>query len=445
MPHQVSPSLKAGSETLSYLYGLQRRGMKFGLRNMRSLLNRVGHPERAFPSVHIAGTNGKGSTAAFLSSMFMEAGCRTGLYTSPHLIRFTERIRINGREIPGERLGRYVRMLRPAIEEVRATFFEATTCVAFLYFADEEVDIAVIETGLGGRLDATNVLLPLAGVITNIDLDHREYLGNTIASIAREKGGIIKRRVPMVTAARDRTALRTLRAIAKRKGARFIEARKRVRMERASSGASWMFQTRCLGRFASRLGLAGAFQQENAALAVAVADTLRENTAFVKDFRSFGKQAVRRGLSEVARNSGLEGRLERLGKRGEYIIDVAHNPAGIRALVSALRRERGVPRAAVFGVMKDKDHLSMLRSLVPFVRKLIPVAPRMERALAVSRLRMEAKRCGFEVGPGGSIRQGLREARRLMQRARPEEGDYILVVGSHYVVGEFLAHLRSAG
>ena len=139
MPHQVSPSLKAGSETLSYLYGLQRRGMKFGLRNMRSLLNRVGHPERAFPSVHIAGTNGKGSTAAFLSSMFMEAGCRTGLYTSPHLIRFTERIRINGREIPGERLGRYVRMLRPAIEEVRATFFEATTCVAFLYFADEEV------------------------------------------------------------------------------------------------------------------------------------------------------------------------------------------------------------------------------------------------------------------------------------------------------------------
>lgn len=164
---------------LRYLYGLQYRGMKFGLRNIRALLASAGHPERAFPSIHVAGTNGKGSTSAFLASVLREAGCRTGLYTSPHLIRFTERITVNGREIAQNRLAYYVAVLRPAIEKAGATFFEATTCVAFLYFADEGVDIAVVEAGLGGRLDATNVLRPLVSVITNVSFDHREFLGNT--------------------------------------------------------------------------------------------------------------------------------------------------------------------------------------------------------------------------------------------------------------------------
>ena len=171
-------------QTLQYLYRLQWRGMKFGLRNTRRLLQYAGHPERRFASVHLAGTNGKGSTSAFLASIAVEGGLKTGLYTSPHLLRFTERIRVNGAELSEERLVYYVKDLRRVIESVHATFFEATTCIAFRFFADENVDLAVVETGLGGRFDATNVLFPLASVITSIGLDHTQYLGSTPEQIA---------------------------------------------------------------------------------------------------------------------------------------------------------------------------------------------------------------------------------------------------------------------
>src|SRR5512135_1725144 len=205
------------SASLRYLYGLQGRGMKFGLRNIRNLLTFAGDPEAKFPSIHVAGTNGKGSTAAFLASAFMEAGYSTGLYTSPHLVRFTERITINGRQISEGRLAKYVGALRSAIEKTGATFFEATTCVAFQYFADEEVDIAIIEVGLGGRLDATNTLAPLACVITSIGFDHMEYLGPTIPSIAAEKGGIVKSRTPVVIGPIARSAERTISEIARKR------------------------------------------------------------------------------------------------------------------------------------------------------------------------------------------------------------------------------------
>ncbi len=221
--------------TLSFLYSLQYRGMKLGLRNVRTLVRAAGNPERGFSSIHIAGTNGKGSTSSFIASCFMSAGYRTGLYTSPHLERFNERIRIDGRQIPDAEIVRITKMLRPAIQKTKATFFEATTAIAFCWFAEQGVDVAVIETGLGGRLDATNVVRPMISVITNVALDHQEYLGNTLRKIAREKGGIIKPRTPVVTASEDRNVLRVLKAIARRRKATFYQARRVIRLDQKSA------------------------------------------------------------------------------------------------------------------------------------------------------------------------------------------------------------------
>ncbi len=410
--------------------------MKFGLRNMRSMLRSAGNPERCFPSIHIAGTNGKGSTAAFIASMLMEAGYSVGLYTSPHLVRFTERIRINGREIPDGKLRSYVRRLKPSIESVRATFFEATTAVAFLWFADEEVDIAVVETGLGGRLDATNVLVPIVSVITNIGLDHTDLLGATITSIAREKGGIIKKGVPLVTATDERRALETLRRIARRRGAPFTHSRSVVEVRRKKGLLS--FRSPALGLLRVRPGLAGEYQERNARLAVAVADRLLGMREFRGKFNAFGPRAVRQGLVSVVRNSGLHGRLERCGRHGEYLLDVAHNPAGIRALVSALKGRGDTPAAAVFGVMRDKDYAGMLAELSGIVQRIIPVAPAMKRALPVSRLKRAAARLGFDVLRGGTVRDGLHEARKmvLVGTSGTMRRGFVLVTGSHYVVGE---------
>ncbi|HLF14725.1 MAG TPA: Mur ligase family protein, partial [Bacteroidota bacterium] len=184
--------------SLRFLHGLQGSGIKAGLGNIRVLLLYLGRPERSFPSIHVAGTNGKGSTSAMIAAALTAAGFRTGLYTSPHLIDFTERIRIDGKKIPLRRVSAYTRRLRRTIRAAKATFFEATTAIAFQYFADEGVDVAVIETGLGGRWDSTNVVTPLVSVITSIGMEHREYLGNTLRKIAFEKAGIIKRGVPCV-------------------------------------------------------------------------------------------------------------------------------------------------------------------------------------------------------------------------------------------------------
>jgi dihydrofolate synthase/folylpolyglutamate synthase len=422
-------------DTLEYLYGLEYRGMKFGLRNIRALLASAGHPENAFPSIHVAGTNGKGSTSAFLASIFREAGCRTGLYTSPHLIRFTERIRVNGKEIPDERLAYYVAALRPAIEKTGATFFEATTCVAFLYFVDEGVDIAVVETGLGGRLDATNVLRPLVSVITNVSFDHREFLGNTLRAIAREKAGIIKQGVPVVTASIDPVVLSVLRQAASRRGTRLSLSYELVRTSKRKSDGRVSFRSRGLSIAPVRPGLAGEFQRHNAALAVAALVVLLRNRSARKELPGLNARTIRRGIARVRMNTGLQGRLQKIRSGGGVLIDVAHNHEGIRTLIRELGTLKPPPRVAVFGVMKDKEYGAMLGELSAFVGTLVAVRPATRRALPIGVLMREARKNGMKVVRGGSVASGLRRARGIAGN-RP-----ILVTGSHYVAGEALATL----
>ena len=424
-------------DTLRYLYALEYRGMKFGLRNIRMLVREAGHPERAFPSIHVAGTNGKGSTSAFLASAFTEAGYRTGLYTSPHLVRFTERIRIDGEEIEDRRLVDYVRRLRPLIERTRATFFEATTCVAFLYFADEKVDVAVIETGLGGRLDATNVLRPLVSIITNVSLEHTELLGKTVRAIAREKGGIIKPSVPAVTGETDPEVLAALRRRAASCGVRLRESSKKVSVIRYTRGRSVSLLSPRFspGRF--NPGLAGDHQVRNASLALCALDTLLGTSGGSRRFGALTSAVIRRAFERVVRNTGLRGRLETLGgRRRPMLLDVAHNPAGMRTLVRELQKRSEKNVVAVLGVMKDKDYPAMLAELATVAGAIVAVAPRQERALPAAKLFRGGRELGFRMVRGGSVASGIRKAVRLAKSG------VMLITGSHYVVGEALRALH---
>ncbi len=426
-------SVNSYSATLKYLYGLQSRGMKFGLRNMRHLLDSAGNPETRFASIHIAGTNGKGSTSAFLASIAMEAGYATALYTSPHLVRFTERIRINGREIPERRLVDYAKTLRQAIEEVHATFFEATTCIAFQYFADEGVDVAIVEAGLGGRLDSTNVLTPLASVITNVGLDHTDILGKTIRSIAKEKGGIIKPMTPLVTGSEDPKALKVFQRIAKINDSPFQKASNVVK-QRVDSGSNRVsFQSRSFSIPSINLGLAGPHQFLNARLALATIQVLKNDPALRSNISRVNTASVRRGLINVVRNTGLHGRLETFGRKPRYIMDVAHNPPGIRSLVNALRALGHKNLIVVFGVMKDKDYPAIVSQLKRIATAIVAVSPRVKRSLSARMLYRYIRSKGIQARLGGTVREGLKLAGKDVRHSEP-----IIVTGSHYVVGEAL-------
>lgn len=423
-------------KTLQYLYGLQLFGIKAGLNNISELSRALGHPEKRFPCVHIAGTNGKGSTASMMAAMLTASGYRTGLYTSPHLVRFNERIRINGRPIPDEDLVRYTHALKPQLQRLKATFFEATTAIAFQYFADRKVDIAVIETGLGGRWDATNIVTPLLSIITNIGLDHTEYLGSTHSKIAYEKGGIIKRGIPCITAATEPSALRRLKRIARQKGSELIH------IDRASSAAievSSITGIECsycsdhTGRIRLRVSLAGEHQARNLRLAMLGVEYLKHSSGFAR----ITSDGIRRGLRDVQRYSGFRGRLDLLRRNPFIIGDVAHNPAGIKALVEALQALIVGKCIAVFGVMKDKDYGSMIESLSRISRLTIAVRPKTDRALPASAIVNEFHSGRREAIDGGEVSPGLR-----MAMAEAREREPILVVGSHYVVGEAMESLE---
>ncbi len=413
--------------------------MKFGLRNVRFLLKAVGNPQRRFTSIHVGGTNGKGSTAAFLASISMEAGYTTGLYTSPHLIRFTERIRINGHEIHESRLVEYAKLLKPHIEKTGATFFEATTCIAFMFFADERAELAVIEVGLGGRLDATNVLRPIVSVITNVSREHTEILGTTLPAIAREKGGIMKRGIPCITGSNDPVVLRTLRSIAKTKGTHLYTADTRVILQRQDrSGRSLVsLSGRKLRVRSATLGLDGEFQVQNARTAVAALDVCLSGRMNGKKIGRISGRSVTDGLRYVDSNTGIRGRLETFGVNRRFIIDVAHNPEAVLTLVEALQRNHLDNLIVVFGVMADKEYQLMVQSLAPVTATMITVQPRVNRALPLSRLIPVVKLAGIGVIRGRTVESGVRKALRLAAR-----GQKILITGSHYVAGEAMEYLE---
>ena len=364
-------------DALAYLFSLEPFGIKFGLEGIAILLSRLGHPERTFRSVHIAGTNGKGSVTAMVDTALRRAGHRSARYTSPHLIDLAERFVVDGRPVDAAALRGAAGDVRAAIEALRAegalsappTFFEATTALAFELFRRANVDVAVVEVGLGGRLDSTNVIRPVATAITSIDFDHQKYLGSTLSDIAAEKAGIIKPGVPVVVGDVGPEAWATIERVADARGAELIRARDGVTATPvsstpdAASNNAFALRTPVRDYGVVSLALRGAHQAANAVVAVRLLETLDARGVAV----SAG--AILDGLAHVSWPGRLDCRMLSGGR--ELILDAAHNPAGAAALASYLTSLGGAPPTLVFGAMKDKDVRGMLRVLLPAVGRLI--------------------------------------------------------------------------
>lgn len=387
---------------LERLFRLAPRGAELGLPRMSRACARFGHPERAFEAVHIAGTNGKGSVSAMLATMLHASGKRVGLYTSPHLCRFAERIRIGNQPIEDE-------TLYPILEEVldgapELTFFEAATLTAFLAFAKSDVEIAVIEVGLGGRLDATNVLpSPLATAITRIAKDHRAQLGDSLEGIAREKAGILKPSVPVVLGPLEAEARDAILEVAQTVRAPVVFADTKARSP-LLDGA---------------LGLSGAHQRDNAAIALSLARIL-----------GVGDEAIAEGLRDVR----WPGRLEKIAaEAGTFLLDCAHNPDGASSLAAALRAESLPPSrvALLFGAMADKDWAGMLDLLAPLGEHRIYVSPGGREPVSPKAL---AARFGGSIAE--SVEAGIAEARSAVGK-----DGLVVVAGSIFLVGEARALL----
>jgi dihydrofolate synthase/folylpolyglutamate synthase len=424
--------MSAYADTLAWLYGLEAaRGMDFKLERVALALAALGDPQRRYPCLHIAGTNGKGSVAAMLHAMLQAAGRRVGLYTSPHLVRFTERIRICDAEISETEVVELTREIRTAatVRGIELTFFEFVTVIAFLAFARHAVDCAVIEVGLGGRLDATNVIDPDVAVITTIGLDHEQYLGDTIEAIAAEKGGIIKPGRPVVIGRVPAEAGAVLHRIAAERSAPMIEACRAIEVHGTDrlrvAGLGWQFDH-------VTLGLRGRFQRDNAATALAVAALVRER---------FGlpASAVREGLAAVR----WPGRLEVVSAAPLVVLDGAHNAAGIATLLDELPAIAGSrPLHLLFGVMRDKRWQPMVEQLGPRVRsatvtEVLP--PRGESPEAVA--------AAFRAFCPASVMADPRDAAmQLMRQLAPDE-TLLILVGAVYdlwqvtdTTGTYAAH-----
>ncbi len=331
------PLDRAYQETIDYLFALQKHGVKLALENSVMLMKILDDPHRKFRTVHVAGTNGKGSTSACIASMLQAAGYRVGLYTSPHLISFTERIRVDGEPIAEADVVALAQTVRGAYRGLKdpggsggmnPTFFEVTTAIAFRYFADRGVDIAVIEVGMGGRLDSTNVISPLVSIITNIDVEHTEFLGTTLEQIAGEKAGIIKPAVPLVTGAQQPEVYQLFEREAAAKGAPVYRLQRDFWPENCVPGISQVFDYRGLtSAYAGlRLNLTGRHQVDNACLALASIECLRDAGITVDD------AFLRSGLAQAR----WEGRMERVAQRPDIYLDGAHNPASARALAGTI-------------------------------------------------------------------------------------------------------------
>ncbi|MGB2867118.1 MAG: folylpolyglutamate synthase/dihydrofolate synthase family protein [Bacteroidota bacterium] len=407
--------------------------MKFGLTGIRRLLRSVGNPEKAFPSIHVAGTNGKGSTAAMIAAALSAAGYKTGLYTSPHLVDYSERIQINGKPIQHRSIVRIVNHLWPEIHKHNSTFFEVSTALAFKYFADSKIDLAVVETGLGGRLDATNVLKPLVTVITTIGLEHREILGDTLAKIAREKAGIIKRGVPCFTGVDSAEVLAIIQRVAARNRAAlhsFREARFKLRKSDLKGS---LVDVRIPGsEFRGlRISLAGSFQIRNAILALRTLDEVRRTQKF-----NIPDRAIRSGFAAIQTHSGLRGRLSIVKNRPLVLVDVAHNRDAMRTLCRSLKELKLRRLRVVFGVMKDKDYRSMVRSLGTIATEVFVVEATTERSRLSSDIAAALEADGTRATLSGGVPDGVRMALDGASQVP------VLVTGSHFVVGEALAFLE---
>jgi len=418
-------------QSLDYLYGLEKFGMIFNLTQVERILNAIGDPHKEIQTIHIGGTNGKGSTAAMMSSILQKEGYRVGLYTSPHLIRFTERIKVNGKEIEEEEVAALAGWMRKEIEASGIlppfTFFDFTTAMALHYFKQKLVDLAILEVGLGGRLDSTNVVDPLIAIITNIAKDHEEYLGKSILKIAQEKAGIIKKGRPLVTAATQPLALRLFSKVCQGKESPYFRVGKEFRYVRAEDGD---FDYEGLNRklWGIHLNLKGFHQVINATTALGAMEVLEDLGYRVST------HAMIDGLKEV----DWPGRLEMVSSSPRVVLDGAHNPAGALVLKESLEKEFQYQNLILLiGIMKDKDIPSMLHLLAPLAHHIIFTKPHTDRAAAPSLLKKALGQNGKKAEIAEDLREAIERGLSLTQ-----EEDLLCITGSLYTVGEARAYFH---
>lgn len=439
-------------QTLEYLYNslpmyhrIGQAAYKADIANTVALMQHLGNPERRFRSIHVAGTNGKGSVSHLLASILMQAGYKVGLYTSPHLIDFRERIRINGEMIPRDEVTRFVERHKAFMESVQLSFFEMTVGLAFDYFASQKVDIAVVEVGMGGRLDSTNVITPLISVITNIGFDHTQFLGDTLSKIAAEKAGIIKPHVPVVI---GQTQAET-RPVFERKAAEmespiyFADQHYSIHeLPHATALASpdLRFTVRGADSFVPTdmefsSPLSGSYQLHNLATLFQVLQLLPDAGL------DFSLQHVARGISRVVADTGLHGRWEQLDSHPLTICETAHNADGIEAMLQKLTSLPYKRLHLVYGCVNDKDYVKILRMLPSERTTYYYSSPSVPRGLPVSTLAQAALSCGMAGEAFPTVGQAIRAARA----AADPETDLVLITGSIFLVADAVDYYSRMG
>ena len=434
-----------------FLFDLEKFGMKMDLQNIKALMKFAGNPHERLKTIHVAGTNGKGSTCAMIASVLSSMGYKVGLYTSPHIVSFTERIKISGEPILEEEVIRLTELFEPEITRLRATFFEATTAMMFKHFENNKVDFAVIETGLGGRLDATNIVDPLISIITGISYDHTEILGDTLEKIAFEKAGIIKPNRPAVVNIKLESLKKVFRKAGNAQGADvfFVDENSSYSNVMIDIDSS-VFDANIFGPTGTQslinyprlqVGLVGEHQIQNSLTALVVLHVL-SNTARVEDTPALqiDRRAIYRGYERIEENTGHRGRLEIMSREPLIVLDVAHNSDGIHAVMESLSALDGYLRTRVgvllFGAMRDKDVKSMLDSLRERFGIVILTSLQNKRSLTLEELKNLSDNIKLNAKVFGNSIDALRAA-----LTQTNDKSFLLITGSHYLAGEVVPHV----
>ena len=424
-------SIASFEEAENYINGIPRFTSKNTMEDTKAFLHRLGDPDRQMRIIHVAGTNGKGSVSHIIASVLQQAGYRTGLYTSPHLQDFRERIRVDGEMIPKQKVVNFVNKHHDKMVELELSFFEMATAMAFDYFAQSDVEVAVIETGLGGRLDATNVIVPIVSVITNIGMDHSDLLGDTLQKIAAEKAGIVKKSIPVIVGEGDDRYNEVFeRAGAAAKSKVIYAEREFLCEEQTPTSEGQHFRLRRMRdgkEFDVDLDLAGLYQNRNIVTASTAIDFLHEETPLTISHRAFVA-----GVREAAAATSLRGRWQTIAESPLTICDTGHNAHGIARVAEQLRTTPHKQLYCVLGFVRDKD-LAHILPLLPRDAHYIFTQARTERALPAAELTAKAAIYGLQGESAPTVTEAVARAREL---AAPQ--DMIFIGGSTYVVAEAL-------
>jgi len=418
------------NKCIQTMYSLRRFGIKLGLSTIKSMMHGLGNPQDKFSCIHVAGTNGKGSIASSIASILKESNYRVGLYTSPHLVRFNERIRINNQPVSDKNIVEAYEALKNISTGKREpTFFEYSTAMALYEFGKQKVEWAVIETGMGGRLDATNIIKPALAIISNISLEHRMYLGNTIKQIAGEKGGIIKNNIPVVTGAKQKSAVSILKDIAKQKSAPFFHLGDEFKVRRNKNKTFTYFGIENTWRNL-RTGLRGNHQIDNAGLVLAACELLNKNKAEIS------LKSIQRGLKK----NRWPGRLDIVSENPLIILDGAHNIIATRRLVKYLSKNlAGRNITLVAGILDDKPYSSMLKTLCSICNRAILTQPKINRALPPEKLYSAVKQVISDIKIIPNVSQAIKHAIKTTP-----ENETICIAGSLYLVGEAIEYFEKS-